>query len=375
MREWAPRSGAFLLSLLLHALLLLMVQSLRLQNLALRETAPLPVKILERPIPRMAKAAPKAPPKVAPPAPPVPPVEAAPKPPPPPQEEAKAEPPPPPPKKEIPLPEQQIVLPPDAGVEEPPPDTRLLSERDNKVEKQTVKKGEPAPGDDGLRAERQAEKAGERKSQRNAPREEGRQVKSLPRLDDLLPSAVQLAREGYGQAAPEAQAAEQEASPKTDRLRSGQVWLPHSEVRGTLDFLPDVQPGDITLLNTKAERFAPFVRRVALRVFQNLLIQLRRELTNATRSNEEAVSMEALMSRAGDLVGTNVTKRSARVPLSSDRLLQQACNDGFFDRNPPPGAEAADGKIHFVLQTHVISIVDTAGQRYGYQITFEAGLL
>jgi hypothetical protein len=371
MREWAPRSGALLLSLLLHALLLLMVQSLRLQNLAFRETAPLPVKILERRVPPVAKAVPKPPPpKVAPPAPAEKPAPA-----PPPVEEAKPEPPPPPPKKEIPLPEQQIVMPPDAGKEEPPPDTRFLSERDNKVEKQTMKKGEPAPGDDGLRAERQAEKVGERKSRRDAPREEGRQVKSLPRLDQLLPSAVQLAREGYGQAAPEAEAAEQEASPKADRLRSGQVWLPRSEVRGTLDFLPDVQPGDITLLNTKAERFAPFVRRVALRVFQNLLISLRRELSNATRSNEEAVSMEALMSRAGDLVGTNVTKRSPRVPLSSDRLLQQACNDGFFDRNPPPGAEAADGKIHFVLQTHVVSIVDTAGQRYGYQITFEAGLL
>src|SRR5207247_662987 len=32
--------------------------------------------------------------------------------------------------------------------------------------------------------------------------------------------------------------------------------------RGTLDHLPDIQRGDVTLLNTKANVFAPFVRRV-----------------------------------------------------------------------------------------------------------------
>lgn len=366
MREWAPRSGAFLISLLLHTLALVFLQMRRLPSLDLPEAAPLPVKLLERAAPRIARPIPApARPKPA-----VPPPQAAPQPEPEPERAAE-----PPPERKIPLPEQQIVAPPDAGKEESPPDTRFLSDRDNVVEKQTVKRGEPRPGEDGKRAEAPAEKVGERKSRRDDVREPGRQLASLPRLEQLLPSAVQIAREGYGQAEPEAEAAEHESSPKTDRLRSGQVWLPRTEITGTLDFLPDVQPGDITLLNTKAERFAPFVRRVALRVFQNLLISLRRQISSVRHSTEEAVTMEAIMSPAGDLVSTNVTQRSARVALASDHLLQQACFDGFFDRNPPPGAESADGQIHFLLRTHVVSIVDSSGQRFGYRISFEAGLL
>ena len=373
MREWAPRSGALLISLLLHVLALVLLQTRRLPNLDLAEAPPLPVKILERAMPRRLRPAPapaRPKPAVPPPAP-----AAAPAPPPPPPEpepEPAAE---PPPERKIPLPEQQIVDQPNAGKEEPPPDTRFLSDRDNVVEKQTVKRGEPLPGEEGKQAEAAAEKVGERKARRNAPRDPGRQFASLPRLEQLLPSAVQIAREGYGQAEPRAEAAEEESSPKSDRLRSGQAWMPRSEITGTLDFLPDVQPGDITLLNTKAERFAPFVRRVALRVFQNLLISLRRQITTIPHSTEEAVTMEAVMSRDGEMVGTKIAERSSRVALASDRLLQQACIDGFFDRNPPAGAEASDGQIHFVLRTHVISIVDSAGQRFGYRISFEVGLL
>ena len=61
------------------------------------------------------------------------------------------------------------------------------------------------------------------------------------------------------------------------------------------------------------------------------------------------------MDSAGEMVAFNVNQRSARISLASDRRLQQACNDGFFDRNPPPGARAKDGKIHFILRTAVQS--------------------
>ena len=52
------------------------------------------------------------------------------------------------------------------------------------------------------------------------------------------------------------------------------------------------------------------------------------------------------MSPQGELIDAG--DRALRATsLGTDRLLQQACMDGFFDRNPPPGAETADGNIHF----------------------------
>ena len=39
---------------------------------------------------------------------------------------------------------------------------------------------------------------------------------------------------------------------------------------GSTDYLPNLPDGDITLLNTKADHFAVFVRRVAARVFAAL---------------------------------------------------------------------------------------------------------
>ena len=73
------------------------------------------------------------------------------------------------------------------------------------------------------------------------------------------------------------------------------------------------------------------------------------------------------------MIGFNIHQRSSRISLASDRRLQQACNDAFFDRNPPPGARAKDGKIHFIFRTAVQSAPGPRGTAYWLQ--FEAGLL
>ena len=49
--------------------------------------------------------------------------------------------------------------------------------------------------------------------------------------------------------------------------------------RGSADYLPNVRQGDITLLNTKADRFAPFVRRVGMRVFQTFSMEFKHSLS------------------------------------------------------------------------------------------------
>ena len=142
------------------------------------------------------------------------------------------------------------------------------------------------------------------------------------------------------------------------------MWIPSSGPIGTLDYLPDVREGDITLLNTKAEVFAPFVRRVAMRVFQNMLISLKRDLASPRLAATGDVEAEAVMSPRGEMVGLHHQRARRASRCASDRRLQQACNDGFFDRNPPPGARGPDGNIHFILQTNVEAGPSPRGPMY-----------
>lgn len=382
----ARRAVSFALSLTLHALLLLLVFSWTVASPNFPIQAPMPVRILEpRPAPaRRAPAAPKPPPVAPPPAAP-PPVVQAPEPPAPPAEAPPApeqQPPPPPPEKKIPLPEQ-IVSPPDAGKNEVPPDTRFKSDRDTKVEEQMVKRGQPKPGDDTGGEPAAAKPAPAPKPVKPPPPQRGRgsapgrvpppQVASLPGLDRLMPNALRLAEEGYGSEPAEPQQQADARTERPDPRGGGGMWIPSSGPIGTLDFLPDVREGDITLLNTKAEVFAPFVRRVAMRVFQNFWISLKREMGGAGLAAAETIEAEAIMNPRGEMVRFNITKRSARISLASDRRLQQACNDGFFDRNPPPGARATDGNIHFILRTNVE--VGPSPRGWSGYVEFMAGLL
>ncbi len=347
MHEWAPRSGAVLLSLLLHGWALLLMYTWTLTQPG--QTGPLifPVTVLAPKQPAGHATMPESAPE-------------------------------PPPPAEIPLPEQQIVSPPEAGTNQPPPETRFLSDRDVSVAEQMVRRGEPASGGEGslegdLLQQESKEEAGQHRETGEPPPAVPPLLASLPGLEQLLPSAVELAGDGYGR---ESQASEPttETKKRDPGRRSPDAWLPVSSLPGTLDYLPGVRPGDITLLNTKADVFAPFVRRVALRVFQNLLISLQRELASTQATARESVEAEAIMDPRGDMLSLRITQRSSDVSLGTDRKLREACSQAFFDRNPPPGAEAQDGNIHFVLRIHVAA-VSHGGERYGYRVAFEAGLL
>jgi hypothetical protein len=365
MRPMRARLGSTLLSVALHAAILLLLRTAALPRMDAIPAPPIPIKLLP---PRSAKRAPAAANKAAPPPKPVE-MAKAPEPPPKPAPEQEK-----PPEQKIPLPEQQIVSPPDGGVEKPPEQTRLLSDRDTTVEKEMIHHGEPAPPEKGPAEEKEAapKRGGQPKPAPEKRRREPLQVASLPRLEQLLPSAMEIAADELKR---DLESGKAEAQAEARHRSSADVPFPAADVFGTLDFLPDVQSGQITLLNTKADLFAPFVRRVALRVFQNLLIALRRELARLGQSAEEIVTIEAIMSPKGDMVGMEVTQHSPSLSLGTDRLLQQSCRQGFFDRNPPPGAESADGNIHFVMRTRVLAMVSPNQAQYGYRVAFQAGLL
>ena len=100
-----------------------------------------------------------------------------------------------------------------------------------------------------------------------------------------------MASEGYGRAESESSGTEEKVREQPDLLKQGGGgWQVTSNRPGALDFLPDVREGDITLLNTKAELFSPFVRRVAVRVFGHLVILLRRQLEGVSTTTTSAAS-------------------------------------------------------------------------------------
>lgn len=352
--DWRPRSGALMLSIALHLLILVVLRSAPVMQPELTAPSLLPVSLITEP---RQEQAPVPPPVAEAPAEAVPAPEIA----------ALPEPPPEPVEAKIPLPEQQIVSLPEAGVERPPVETRLLSDRDNTVEEQMVKRGVPQPGPDDDTDPRTDPAETESEASSSQPAADRA---ALPDIDQLLPNAMALAQQEYGKIAEI-----EEQGKSRERLRAAGSWMASSEPIGTLDFLPDVRQGDITLLNTKAELFAPFVRRVALRVFQNLVISLRRDLAGVGPSTQEQVGAEAVMNSDGNMIGFDIIARSPGVSLGVDRKLRQACADGFFDRNPPLAAKANDGNIHFMLSTQVVTMADPRGFRVGYRVSFQAGLL
>lgn len=283
------------------------------------------------------------------------------------------------------MPEQQLVSPPEGGENKVPEKTRFLSDRDTVVPEESVRRAPPAAGEP-QRGPLPVKKAAPDKPAVKPPsgparaadartRQELASVRKLPGLEELLPGAPRLVSEGYGQTGEQDSPADDEARRKPDLLGSGEGWRMTSTRPGTLDFLPDVREGDITLLNTKAELFSPFVRRVAVRVFAHLVMLLRRQLDGVTSSNREWVTVEAVMDERGNLASLEVKERSPAASLNLDRSLQRACQEGFFDRNPPAGAEAKDGRIHFLLSIQVATYAGPEPHSLGYQALFSAGLL
>lgn len=375
MTDQSRLTWALILSVLLHGLLLTLLPFIRRAHIEI----PTPPPLLDVDVVSLPKAAPPAAKAPAPPAAP--------------QQQAAAQPPP------VLVPDRQLVSPPDAGEEKPPENARLLSDRDNTVKEEMVHRAEPAAGDPDAKpapppqevkpakpeaapaAPKPQPVAKPQAAPRPQPARESQhtQVASLPKLDQLLPPAGDLINEGLvkPQEAPPAPAPQQQASvQRNDLLRHGDPWRTGGVRGGSMDFLPSVREGDITMLNTKAEQFAPFVRRVAVRVFENFRILLRRSIdSRSAESVEEYATIEAIMDKHGQLLSIQARDRSTNAALATDRNLQAATKEGFFDRNPPPGAESNDGNIHFLFDARVGLLSDPGRGVVGYRALFQAGLL
>lgn len=296
-------------------------------------------------------------------------------------------------------PKEQIVAPSDRENDLPPLDRAYLSDRDNRVEQETVRKGNPeagarqapqappptapqvasapkpvappaprpapapqakAPPAKAPAAQRRVQPAPRAPSRRDdAPGDTvAQQREKLPGLEQLFapPSEVlakaQLERQPAGGSPP--------APGGVDDPRKDLVSAPppapglFGGMRGTFDSLPDVAQGNLTMLNTKADRFAPFVRRVGTRVFQNLLIYQRQNLeASDILAADDVVTARVTLDRGGKLKSLDVEDHSGSMAV--DQTLIDALRQAAFDDNPPPSAANANGEYEFVFQAQLIA--------------------
>jgi hypothetical protein len=142
---------------------------------------------------------------------------------------------------------------------------------------------------------------------------------------------------------------------------------------GTPDVLPDIRQGNLTFLNAKANRFAPFVRRVALRVFQHLIIFQRKNLQiNDVVAANNVSTIEAKIDTQGNLKKLIIQTRSGSYAV--DEALLRACENGAWDENPPAEAIAEDGLIHFIFRSDINAQYDDLGLR-AILTTLQVGLV
>lgn len=130
---------------------------------------------------------------------------------------------------------------------------------------------------------------------------------------------------------------------------------------GSADAITGIQDGKVTLLNTKADKYAVFVRRVAYRVF-NSLREMGWQSLAAThiRAIRQPVIVVAELSPDGAFVNSRIQQPSGSNQF--DRLVEAAVRRSVSDPNPPKGAAAADGQIRFLFQSRsTVSIGMSAG--------------
>ena len=112
----------------------------------------------------------------------------------------------------------------------------------------------------------------------------------------------------------------------------------------------------LTFLNTKADRFAPFVRRVGTRVFENLLIEQRKRLNaNEILTARNSTTVRVTLSPEGKLKDIEIVERSGS--QSMDGTLLEALRAAAFDANPPREASREDGTYEFIFRAQVLAQV------------------
>ncbi len=254
-----------------------------------------------------------------------------------------------------------IVAPSDQENGEVPEGRAFRSDRNNRVEQETIARGIPNPGlpegtAEGMAPEApppqppaaaqesaakattppapeaeaadaasDADRRNETQKMLAAPDTGTQPARELPGLEKLLaPPGTVLGNRPPPQPRAARQAPPDAAvpDPNRDLLRApppARGLL--AGLRGTYDNLPSVAAGKLTFLNTKADRFAPFVRRVGTRVFENLLIEQRKRLNaNEILAARNSTTVRVLLSPEGKLKDIEIVERSGSQSMDGTLL-------------------------------------------------------
>ncbi len=254
---------------------------------------------------------------------------------------------------------KEIVSPPAERAIKPPEDTNKLSDLDSLAVKEQVQRGDNgglpgAPSQSQQQEHKQAQE--QQRPAKQAPIDkqpehtsnDGHPLKNL-KLDDAtlamkFGSQPSKATKQSSNAAPAATRNEYQAFSRPPG--SGAAFLGNA---GINDHLPNLPDGDITLLNAKANIYASFVRRVAVQVFTQLRSQGWEKLSQQQiQQLSDFTTIEAVLSRQGKLLSVRILSSSGSTHF--DSVVNLSVSAGVRDPNPPPGAEAQDGAIHFIFK-------------------------
>lgn len=252
-------------------------------------------------------------------------------------------------------PKNQIVTTPE-GTAESPLKSRFLSEKDFKTEHEQVHRGEGG--------EMKSTAGGKTTVPEHTPRSQTKPQITQPsapskssKLKERSPS-LRLDEDALGIALARSESEGKEGtSPVPAKEKALDEYKPFGEGRslflprpGTMDYLPGIPDGDITLLNTKADAHAVFVRRVATQVFGSLRKKNWQSIPfSEILKMNRFTTVEATMSKEGKLLSCSVLETSGSAAF--DNAVLAAAREGTWDQNPPPSASADDGKIHFVFKS------------------------
>lgn len=286
--------------------------------------------------------------------------------------------------------ERQIVSQSDAPKVSPPVQTERLSDEDQFAAEEKIRRGDgggvpsqqpstgqqPRPESNPTRPEPQKPKQ-QKQAQKSPEKEVAKEKPSKNQSEDPLPKKAEkpphhltnlrldtsTLEEKFGvtsenkrkeAASSEAEsAARPPAPPSISQYKafsrppgSGAAFLGSG---GLSDYLPNLPDGDITLLNAKASQYAGFVRRVAVQVFAQLRTRGWENLSaSEVRRIGDFTTVEAILSKDGKLQEVRLVESSGSIAF--DTVLGDATKAGAKDPNPPPGAVASDGRIHFIFK-------------------------
>ena len=128
---------------------------------------------------------------------------------------------------------------------------------------------------------------------------------------------------------------------------------------GTPDLIPSIRDGEITLLNTKASKYAVFVRRVATQVFNNLKSESWSSLTyNEISKIKNTAVIEAILDNNGKLKKISLKEDSNSIFFNN--ALEKSVNKGANDPHPPASALTANNEFIFIFQAKILSQLGTS---------------